>query len=432
MKYVSKHETYDAKIAFRKILLASTIEWYHNVGDFVFLNLDFGKFGFSVVTKFPRAESSFGNVFTPFDASTWTLMLTFCVVITLVIQFIYNLPNNKAEYGVIFVRDLITFISILLNQNGGDIVKSLQKQRKAVPILAVWFFGGYVLMENLYQGSITSDLTVTPFPAVPKSFEGLAKSNLTIITSSTISSPSGEHKSFIKFLLLPLLHSIRTSGDNKFGSYLSNFIQRMVYIPPFKNDWVEFARIISNSGIIRSNNSEFRTSDTFAIVDQASDLVTFTALIKTLGKRLVIDNLQNAPFQFNTFTDSSHNYISTTIATVFARLMGSGIYGRWELLETMRIKLLFVHELGEGFSRKLFLKFTSNFRESNVQMYNSEGEAFPALFYVFGLCATVIAVAVVSLLVECKLVIMRVLAIARVFIRRLGDYVGYLARCSVY
>lgn len=151
--------------------------------------LTFKKFRFSVITQFPRAESSFGNVFTPFDVSTWTLILAACILITLVVQFnrdMRNLPKSRAEYGVIFLSDLITFTSILLSQYSSDIVNSLQKRRKAVPILTVWFLGCYILMQNLYQGSITSDLTVTPFPLVPRSLEDLAKSKLTVVTTAPI------------------------------------------------------------------------------------------------------------------------------------------------------------------------------------------------------------------------------------------------------
>ena len=68
----------------------------------IVLTLAFEKYRFSIVTKFPRAESSFGNVFIPFDVWTWALILASCIVITLVIQFNWdmrNLPKSKAEYS---------------------------------------------------------------------------------------------------------------------------------------------------------------------------------------------------------------------------------------------------------------------------------------------------------------------------------------------
>lgn len=206
----------------------------------------------------------------------------------------------------------------------------------------------------------------------------------------------------------------------------------MVHIPIWKYNIFAIAHIIPNSGIIPLNGTEIPTRDTFAVLDDTDDLVRFTASLKTIGKRLVIDSLQDLPFQFNSVTYTTQNYISPSISQVILKLTESRIYERWELLKLMRDQLVYMDNFGEGLSKKLILKFSSDFGESNVQMYNSEGEAFPALFYVFGLCATVIAMAVLSLLVECRFAINRFLEIGRLFMRHLGSYMGYLARCAVY
>lgn len=92
-------------------------------------------------------------------------------------------------------------------------------------------------------------------------------------------------------------------------------------------------------------------------------------------------------------------------------------------------KLEDMQYLGPDLTKKLFLQFTSNFKEPAVQISNSQEEAFPALFYVLGFCATIIAVAIITLLGECKFAILET---TRLFIQNLGDYVGYLARCMVY
>lgn len=166
-------------------------------------------------------------------------------------------------------------------------------------------------------------------------------------------------------------------------------------------------------------------------MDPTDDLARITAPLKTIGKRLVIDSYHVAPFQFNTKTYTTQNYISPPIAKIFGRLAESGISGRWELLEIMRTKLRSMDIFRE--EGKSFSKFSFDFRESNVQMYNSNGgEAFPALFYVFGLCATVIAVAGVALLVECRNMIKRaVLASRKAFKRCLANLAGYLTRSKV-
>ncbi|OXA38297.1 hypothetical protein Fcan01_26980 [Folsomia candida] len=136
----------------------------------------------------------------------------------------------------------------------------------------------------------------------------------------------------------------------------------------------------------------------------------------------------DVPFEFYGLTlDDQQNHVSPKIYKCLVRLGESGISGRWGALESMMVQLRFMAYFGPELKSKLFRKFSSNLKEGNVQVSNSHEGAFPALFYFLGLCATVIAMAVVALLVECKLVIKRGLASVLAFMRFLGDYAGYFS-----
>lgn len=84
------------------------------------------------------------------------------------------------------------------------------------------------------------------------------------------------------------------------------------------------------------------------------------------------------------------------------------------------------------FAKKLYRKLSSNFKEDKVQTSNSQDSAFPALYYFLGLCAMIIAVAVITLLVECKSAIKRVLrTTVRVFVRHFGNCACFLLGTGV-
>ncbi|OXA49139.1 hypothetical protein Fcan01_15994 [Folsomia candida] len=60
---------------------------YQGYRGFSIFSIHFEELKFAVVTKFPSNINSVFGVFSPFDRSTWVLVLISCVTITLVIQF---------------------------------------------------------------------------------------------------------------------------------------------------------------------------------------------------------------------------------------------------------------------------------------------------------------------------------------------------------
>ncbi|OXA48872.1 hypothetical protein Fcan01_16808 [Folsomia candida] len=194
---------------------------------------------FAIVTQFPHAENSILGVFTPFEGAIWWSILFSCIGISLILQFQgKGLPNNFS--GLRSIRDFIMVQSLLFGQAIADeIIKSVKNKQVARPLLAIWFFVCYLLMENLYQGSIYSDLTVVHPPNVPKTVRELVASNMTIITTSQMyitskTSNALERTSILKQSIIPEI--LKKNFSKKVNKFMKKMNSQIDYIHDSADD----------------------------------------------------------------------------------------------------------------------------------------------------------------------------------------------------
>ncbi|OXA47411.1 hypothetical protein Fcan01_17733 [Folsomia candida] len=196
-------------------------------------DVELAKIDFIIVTQIPKAVNSIWGVFTPFEGAIWWSILASCIGISVILQFQgKGLPSNFS--GLRSVQDFIMVQSLLFGQAIADeIIKSVKNKQVARPLLAIWFFVCYILMENLYQGSIYSDLTVLYPPKVPRTFQKLVASNMTIITTSQILKPSETSKlpeptSILKSSIIPDI--LKKNFSERFNNFLHQMNSKMEYI----------------------------------------------------------------------------------------------------------------------------------------------------------------------------------------------------------
>ncbi|OXA48308.1 hypothetical protein Fcan01_17064 [Folsomia candida] len=358
---------------------------------------------FVIVTQFPHAENSICGVFTPFEVDIWLSIMISCVGISLILQFQgKGLPNNFSAMRS--VQDFIMVHSILLGQAIADeIIRKVKNKQVSRPLLAVWFFVCYILMENLYQGSIYSDLTVMYPPQVPKTARELVASNMTIITTTpmlthSITLKGPEITSLLKTSIIPEVQK------KNFGESYNNFINKlnskMEYIHG-GNGLMSMIKNMSNSLIIGSNETSkwITTKGTFAIMDMVQYLELYVDSLHIFGKRLVIQNNPDAAFRFCVVAYGRRNFISPEIQAFLRRLAETGILVRFSFLEKSNYKMQFIKQLGAETYSRFVAKLSSNFKmvttyhESGIQFYDEQ--ALGALSYVLALCSVIVSIATV-------------------------------------
>lgn len=299
--------------------------------------MNFEKTKFSVVTVFPSVENNFGTFMLPFDTTTWILIVISSVMISILVR----ISVSDSGFGYRFTlkehisHDLYDVGALLLGHGGSDdFSKIFANRRVAVVISTVWFFGCYILMANLYKGSIFSFLTVPVLPNVPETIEQLLSSNIPILTTTSSgsylvslnrSTPTIKDDSTLRSIIIPQLKAVM-AANSSYSKSIASLDQRLTYVNHFENSIKEIVLNISSSKPIQN---KFKTSTTFALMNDANDLKHFTEPIKFLGKRFVIDSSDDTGFQTITVMYGTRNFIFPRFYLVYRRLVESGLVEIW-------------------------------------------------------------------------------------------------------
>ncbi|OXA49899.1 hypothetical protein Fcan01_15893 [Folsomia candida] len=359
---------------------------------------------FAIVTQFWHAENSIWGFFTPFEGAVWLSILASCIGISIILQFEgKGLPNDFS--GFRSVKDFIMVQSLLFGQAIADeVIKSVKNKQVARPVLGIWFFVCYIVMENLYQGTIYSEMTVMYPPYVPTAPAELVASNMTIITTSNIFIVSNTSKvpmknSLLKTSITPEVLKKNFSPD--FKTFVKKLDLKMEYIQDGTED-ISMIKNMSGSLNIRSNQTSkwISTKGTFAIMDMIQDLELYMDSLRILGKRLVIKSNPDASFHFFVVAYGRRNFISPNVQAFLRRLAEIGIFARFNFLTKANSKLQFVKKLGKEIYSRFVAKLNSNFNGATAMLHsnkneNEDKEAVGALWYVLALCSLVVSVATV-------------------------------------
>lgn len=165
--------------------------------------VDYNNVQFVFVSPLPTVLNGMSVFLSPFDDTVWVTLILSTVLITVVIRV--SNRTNTLLHSVI--GDFLNVNMILIGQFNGCCWKMFyHKKFVAVPILIVWMLGGcYIIMNNLYTGSVFSFLSAVMPPIFPSSFKDLVDSNIPILTMSGYADKRnpGLHKSIIKEIQIP-------------------------------------------------------------------------------------------------------------------------------------------------------------------------------------------------------------------------------------
>lgn len=389
-------------VKFRQFLLNNLTQVITNKSVKIY-DCEIHRFGFVVVSNFPIVENSILGVFNPFENAIWLSLLFSCVCICLVLQF--EGKGLKSRFAPIqTLRDYFLVQSILFGQSIDDqVIKKIGTKHVARPLLAIWFVACYIIMDNLYQGTIYSDLTVMHPPSIPVKFISLLMSNISIVTTTQMLMPSRdgnyiEYRSLLKDSVIPDV--VKNNQDKGFVHFVKVADRKIVYVHNGNVD-VSMVKNMSDSVPIWPNSSLniIPTKKAIAIIDESEELSLLRESLNILGKRLVTKNNPHFSISLRSIVLGDQTFLSRKIYFSMQYLSQAGIKQRWSRMKEMRRTLHFVRKFGNETYSKYFVKLNSNFKESRL-LISSDSDSLGPFWYLLALCAVVVAVAVVLIVLE--------------------------------
>ncbi|OXA64265.1 hypothetical protein Fcan01_00209 [Folsomia candida] len=379
-------------IAFHTILA----EGFNDLMFFTF-KLDFNNFRFAIVTELPSVLNNLYGIYLPFDNATWI-----CLLVGMVVTGV--LARREVERGKMThaVEVALRLISFLLGQSGSSNVAGFSSSKRAgIAIATAWFFGVFILMGNLYQGSIFSYLTVKIPPIVPETVEELLESGITILTSSYSAFSLERSISLLRDVIIPVLTS-HLGGNERWAKLLDRLAGKI----EFMNYDIKYAPIpdaYSNFTAFLTRNKS-KELNTFALMDRKNGLLITTKVLKIMGKQLIVENREETFFNSVGISYIAINYVSGFVIGGYNCLVQSGISSRWEKLQKLRETLYQVRKLGNVTYNRFFLKEMGGGRNP-VEFHENQSVSLAAIGYFVMICGVLVGIGWVMFLGEIKIMI---------------------------
>lgn len=362
-------------------------------------------FEFVFVTPFPTAYDGLSVFLSPFDYDVWTVLLTFCVIITLVIT-ISRQDKDKIRFAEL-IWDFINATCILLRQGGGNTFTIFyNKKWVAVPILIVWFLGGcYIIMDNLYTGSIFSFMSAILPPKFPSTLLDLVDSEFPIITGDYVTLYDKTVKRVtphLKSRLIPLYINLFRHMPH-ISRMFQQLNDKLVFMSIYKNSgsFKTFLSKIEQSEKLNYLNGSIETRKTFVVMDKAEYLGYLHKFITWNGSRLIIGGKEATPFNAIKVLATQTNYVLPIFMKRMRTLSSFGLEDRWNKLGKLYSPLRFQYKMNTLTYKKYFAMALSNGR-GPVTFHESDPVSLKSVKEMFVLCVLCVGVAILNVGVECR------------------------------
>lgn len=282
---------------------------------------------FQVFVK-PGGFNSLGLLM-PFDLLTWILTLGGTTVATLLM---FVMQSKKTLSIGKFLSIWWSCLMLLLDEVNLPSARILVTETKYRLVFVTLLMMSFQL-DELYKGSLCSYLTASLLPETPSDWGDLASvEDHPILTTSIIRQrnfDTGEiTDSFIvkDFVISDLLVDFKKA--HPFRNILQKLDDKITFITA---DMFAVVKNITENGAIENMAHEIiSVSEKFAIVNMASDLFVFDALINVKGGFIAVKNSAISFFTSRSPWFVRKNFFSVIFSRGLARLVEAGIFQKWE------------------------------------------------------------------------------------------------------
>ncbi|OXA49177.1 hypothetical protein Fcan01_15915 [Folsomia candida] len=354
------------------------------------------------VTRFPTTFDGIYVFLAPFEAIVWLVLLLACVVITCVVTLAHD------DSVAVSFLNFVDVVSTLLGQLNGDSLKTFHSKKwVAAPLLTVWLFSGcYIIMDNLYTGSIFSFLSAVRSPVFPATLRELVDSEIPIITMGSIAYYEGERTSVLKSNHIPQCIDLYAQKPNVIKMF-QRLLKKLIYLDVNNNNdkFFKFIRNVELSNrISNANESVIDTGKTFSVMDNGLDLSFLEKNFRWNGSRLIIRGNEETPFTEMQVLAMQRSFLLPMFVKQMALLTSFGLKDKWNKMHNLYGPLSLLSKTNIPNFKKHFLRAVSNAREP-VTFHESDPVSLKVIKDVFVLCVMVLVVSMISITVECRFAI---------------------------
>lgn len=371
------------------------IKGEERLGSYAIGKLEFEKFKFFVVTDLPSRMNTFEAFISPFDIYTWALIL-FCVFALFAFIFSDHYLMQDGNNNVVLA--MFNVVTPLIGQVSDNVHHMFHCRNGGAWIWILWIsFGGYILMYNLYQGSVYSCLTVKLPSTVPKSMTELRDSDISVITFSNV-----EHlhvklpPSMLKYSAIPEM--ITTLGPNdSYAVLLSQLNYRIVHI----RDALTAVRAIKGSQPVVELNNTVPTKSAVAVMDRGMRYQIVIQWLDFAEGRHLVHNNADTLLVYHLVWLVQRNFFLSRVVRHINQLEESGLLRRWTDLEIFKRCWNDIYTtLDDGWSaRRWYTKQISGAKEQ-ITFDEAGTVSLSVLGFVFVLWGGLLITGLVVLLLE--------------------------------
>lgn len=362
-------------------------------------SVEFEYVKFSVITQYPNALQGMNAYLLPFSVPVWVGLLVSCVTLCLIAQ-VQNYTTSAFEIMRKICLNIFKAAAILLGQINSSNLNIFNRRSFGAPILMVWLFcGRYIIMDNLYTGSIFSYLSAIKPPIVPETLTELVESNIPIVSTSSLTS----QESILKKVIIPnYVDNLKIA--NKSIELLQKLVSKIVFVNAY-SAYVKFFKNILTLDLLTYFNTSIDTSRTYAIIDADAEFSIFTDLLKANGRRLVINGQGDMPFVYVSTSFGLRNCFHQLFSRKLSQLAASGIEARWPKVRQIGNS---VHVLrgvwGDDYKTHLS-KYMSGSKRSNKSLSKEGPITLKTVETIFVLCSILQIFAFISFIIERRKVV---------------------------
>ncbi|OXA39846.1 hypothetical protein Fcan01_25278 [Folsomia candida] len=342
----------------------------------------------------PTAFEGLISFLSPFGPVVWITLVLSCVAITLIIGCAEDsVAENQGTRKVdnYLIQDFLNVSGILLGQVNGDSFKMFHNRKRiAVPILIVWFFSAhFIIMNNLYMGLIFACLSSISSPILPPTWYSLVDSEIPIITTVPYAA-SRLIQSALKNRLIPQYINLFQDNPTLVDKF-HKLYKKVIYLTGSHK--VEILVRYLNSikiskRISTSKNESLETSKTFALMDDAEHVKTYSKLFQWYGNHLILQAKADTPFAEIYCGLASKNFLLPLFQQRFGELLSFGLEDRWNKLENTYIPIKLHYRVDNGTDKKYFFRAMSNTR-GPATVHESDPISLKLVKEIFALCGII-------------------------------------------
>lgn len=365
----------------------------NNIGlrDIIYV-VRFNSINFVTVTNPPIMAGGIETFVSPFDPETWACLLISVISVAIFLTWSgWKNGDSLSSFAGTMVDKIITVTCVFLGYVGDSTGKEYRSRKIVIMLITLWLFGNFILMTNIYQGSIYSLLTILVPPQTPSGVKDLLNWDIPLIAMDTVYHPiTKTHRSYILDHIIPEL-IFASRKNSKLINFVTKFGSKVLSINDAPVSNMVDKTILENSS---------RTHHTIALLGAEETLADVMKQVKFFGNRRGVQNKGDSPFRIVEVKVGIRNLLAPYFAKEWGRMREAGLNQMWKKVHRTS---LFLEVKGKHLRGKKYFEAVQTLfgnPKETAPLHESTPVSVELMRPIFGICSVIMALGVVGFLAE--------------------------------